>query len=82
MEWWSVICANGMRTFQVPAGGKKVHIYADKDTSGEGERAANELHDRLTKEGIKAEVHLPPQEIPKGGKGVDFNDVLVKKFTL
>lgn len=81
MACWSVISANGMRTFQVPAGVKKVHIYADKDTSGEGERAANELHDRLTKEGIKAEVHLPPQGIPKGGKGVDFNDVLVKKFT-
>ena len=82
MACWSVISANGMRSFQVPAGVKEVHIYADKDISGEGERAANELHDRLTKEGIKAMVHLPPHEIPKGGKGVDFNDVLVKKFTL
>ena len=81
MACWSVISANGMRSFQVPAGVKEVHIYADKDASGEGERAAAELRERLTKEGIKVKVHLPSQEIPEGKKGVDFNDVLVKKFT-
>lgn len=77
---WSVICANGMRTFQVPKGVKEVHIYADKDASGDGERAARDLCERLQKEGLKAWVHLPELDIPEGAKGVDFNDILVKRY--
>lgn len=77
---WSVICANGMRTFKVPQGVKEVHIYADKDESGEGERAARDLCERLQKEGYKAWVHLPEMDIPEGAKGVDFNDVLAKRY--
>ena len=77
---WSVISANGMRSFQAPQGVKEVHIFADLDISGEGRRAANDLHARLTEEGIKSVIHMPDLPIPANAKGIDFNDVLIQKL--
>lgn len=52
-----------------------IEIYEDKDNSGAGTRACNELVNRLTKLGFRCRKHVPPMEIPQGKKGVDWLDV-------
>lgn len=40
MSVWSVICANGIETFQPPPGCRHLVIFADHDLNGVGQRAA------------------------------------------
>ncbi|MDD2719840.1 MAG: primase-helicase zinc-binding domain-containing protein [Gallionella sp.] len=66
----------------VPPQGVDVVIYADKDRpsrqhpDGHGLSAAKLLLKRLWKEGIKASIKLPGNEIPQGMKSVDWLDVV------
>ena len=75
---WSCINAHGLKTVQIPKGiVKTVLIFADKDKSGTGQQAARELKDRLVVEGLVALIIVIPYAIPRGKKGVDWNDLIV-----
>lgn len=75
---WACISANGLAAVEVPNGVETVLIYADRDRSGTGQKAALALRARLLQQGIKSKVLLPQGDIPEGAKGVDWNDVLPK----
>jgi hypothetical protein len=80
---WSAISAGLMEHFVPPPGVRRVIVFADRDRPtkshplGHGQEAAGRLAERLLKGGIRAEVKLPPDEIPANGKGIDWLDVLV-----
>jgi putative DNA primase/helicase len=66
---WSVICANGIETFQPPPECRHLVVFADHDRHGVSQRAAERLRSRLT---FRVESKVP--EHP----GTDWNDVLVE----
>ena len=72
----STISANGMSAYVPPRGVKAVFIFADKDKSLTGQKAADTLRARLLEKGIPAVVCLPNEADLFGEKGVDWNDVL------
>lgn len=74
---WSCLSAHGLETVEIPEGVEEVFIFADKDRSETGQKAAENLRKRLLKQGIFCAVLLPGKEIPENAKGVDWNDVLV-----
>lgn len=76
---WSTICAQGMKSLEVPESVKTVLVFADKDASEVGEEAARELCDRLRSKGILAIVMNIAEPIPEGAKGIDWNDILLTK---
>ena len=67
---WSVLSANGMEKFQVPAGVKKLTIYADNDNNFTGQKAAYTLAHRLALQDIDVLVCVPSIA------GMDWLDVL------
>lgn len=71
---WSVICANGLRSFQVPDDLKpkikRIAIFADNDKSNVGLEAAQVLAKRLRQEGFRSKIWMP------SGPDTDWNDVL------
>lgn len=73
---WSTICANGMEHFVPPAGVKVVLIWADKDRSETGAKAAKVLARRLREEGILGVILMIEKAIPTEAKGLDWNDIL------
>lgn len=75
---WACISANGLAAVEVPAGVEKVLIYADRDRSDTGQKAALALKARLLQQGIESVIFLPQGDIPDGAKGIDWNDVLPK----
>ena len=74
---FAAISANGVVSFQPPTGAKVILIFADKDASETGQKAAEKARERLASEGYHAIVLLPFEELPEGVKGIDWNDVLV-----
>ena len=58
---WAALTAGGMQRWLAPAGTAEVVIFPDNDANGTGTRAAAALAERLTGEGIKVSIHLPPQ---------------------
>jgi len=65
--------ASLLAKIEIPEHVEKLLIYADKDRSGEGERAANELLEREKYE-REVEIRLPAMKIPEKSKGVDWLD--------
>ena len=61
---------------EIPGQVTVVFVFADKDRSGTGERAAGALQKRLAQSGRTVCVLVPAGEIPDGAKGIDWNDVL------
>lgn len=51
-------------------------IWADKDRSLAGEKAAKKLKKRCLEAGLACQIMLPPFAIPDGEKSIDWNDVL------
>jgi len=73
---WPMVNSYLMEKFVPPPGTKAVRIWADKDRSGGGKKAAEALKLRLWEMGIRAQIKMPPLDIPEGEKSVDWNDVL------
>jgi hypothetical protein len=76
---WACVSAHGLKTVQLPKSVKQVHIMADLDVSGTGERAGSELAQRLITEGRKVKLVLPPGPIPAHKKSIDWLDAYLDK---
>lgn len=76
---WSCVSANGLEAVQIPEDVKTVLIFADKDRSCTGAKAAKKLADRLSKEGFLALVMAIEDPIPECAKGIDWNDILQRR---
>lgn len=74
---WPMVNSYLLENFVPPVGTKAVRIWADKDRSGGGLKAAQVLKQRLWEMGIRAQIKLPSMDIPEGKKSVDWNDVLM-----
>lgn len=78
---WSSVNAHLMEHFEPPPGVHTLLIWADRDRSSVGERAANRLKRKLMARGIQVYVFLPdPREI-LSAKSLDWNDVLLQQGT-
>lgn len=75
---WACLSAAGLSALQLPSCVKLVLVFADKDRSGTGERAAQALKTRLETTGIRVEVFNVPYPIGDKPKGIDWADVLVE----
>lgn len=75
---WACICAHGLEVVEIPDGVREVLIFADKDRSLTGERAAQVLAERLKGSGVTTRVVTIREEIPETEKGIDFNDLLCR----
>jgi putative DNA primase/helicase len=58
---WAALSESGTKSFQPPAGTRRFHIFADNDSNFVGQDAAYNLARRLSRDGIKVEVHVPPE---------------------
>jgi putative DNA primase/helicase len=67
---WSVICANGIETFEPPPECRNLIVFADHDPHGVSQRAAEKLCARVQ---IQVEIETPTQP------GTDWNDVLLSE---
>lgn len=68
---WGCISAHGLETVVIPETVREVHIGADHDRSGTGQRAARRLAHRLWLAGWRdIEIHTPDEP------GADWCDVL------
>ena len=73
---WACLSAHGLEAVEVPQAVTRVFVFADKDRSGTGQKAAGVLATRVRERGVKVVILLPWDPIPEGAKGVDWNDVL------
>jgi hypothetical protein len=82
MPVWSAVSARMLEQVMLPSGIGRIVIWADLDRSRAGQAAAERLRVRLSAEGIKASVELPPVPIPAAAKGVDWADVWLREQSL
>ncbi len=73
---WATLTANNLESLEIPDDVQIVTVWADKDRSNTGQRAADALVTRLRSEGRQAVALLPPDEIGDGQKTVDWNDMV------
>ena len=71
---WSCVSASLLERFQPPPGVEQLTVWADRDRSGAGLRAAETLRARLSGRLI-VRLALPPGPIPDGVKSLDWADV-------
>ena len=77
-NFWAIAAcgtAANLINVDIPESVERLIIFADKDTSGAGERAAHELYER-EQQVRHCEIALPPCTIPRGAKGIDWLDYL------
>jgi putative DNA primase/helicase len=67
---WAALSDNGVKTFEPPAGVKRLIVFGDNDANFAGQAAAFDLAKRIGKRGIAVEVQIPPDP------DSDWNDVL------
>ncbi|MBU0501427.1 MAG: toprim domain-containing protein [Gammaproteobacteria bacterium] len=77
MPCWAATSTSLLANLELPDEVLEVWIWADKDRSEAGEKAAISLCERAWASGKKARIILPPGEIPYGQKSLDWNDVWV-----
>ncbi|MFE8032996.1 DUF7146 domain-containing protein [Thiohalocapsa marina] len=75
---WACSSATLLARFQLPAGIERVSIWADKDRSGAGLRAAEALRERLSDRCL-VRIALPAAPIPLNAKGIDWADVWLQQ---
>lgn len=73
---WSVMTANGIKTFKPPSDIKTVVIFVDNDKNFSGQMMAYSLANRLISEGFNVEINMPCSQ------GSDWLDELIKKKNL
>ena len=56
---WSCVSASGLGSVELPPHVQTVHIWADNDTNGMGQRTAAKLASRLRDKGLNVFVHIP-----------------------
>ena len=56
---WAALNANGMKSWEPPAGVKTVVVFGDNDTGYTGQDSAFSLAHRLTRQGYQVEVQIP-----------------------
>lgn len=76
---WCLVNTALLEGFVPPQQIKTIIVWADKDRSTAGERAAIGLRDRMAPLGVQVLIMLPGMPIPTGKKGVDWNDVLLEQ---
>ena len=77
-NFWAIAAcgtAANLINVDIPESVEHLIIFADKDASGAGERAAHELYER-EQQVRRCEIALPPCTIPRGAKGIDWLDCL------
>lgn len=72
---WSLVSVSTFKSFVLLKSISELHIWADKDRSGVGEKAAFELARRLAGKSVQVFVHIPPSEIEDGKKSLDWLDI-------
>lgn len=74
---FACVSAQGMAAATIPSDAKVVFIFADKDRSNTGQKAACSLKTRLLNDGIPSVIFLPGNDVlTVSTKGTDWNDVL------
>lgn len=81
---WSCVSATLLANFIPPKGVTVLNVWADKDQKKQrgnvgvkaGSLAAKVLKERMRLIGVKVNIYMPKNRIPKGDKSFDWNDVL------
>ena len=86
---WCVVSAHGMASFMPPEGVSRLGVYADRDKSEAGIKAARKLQQRMAAAGIPCRVLEPSDEQVRAVtalrgpvKGVDWLDVFAAEGAL
>lgn len=79
MPMWACISDQLLAQVNLPDHVNHVVIWADKDKSGAGHRAASELAFKLRHRGLKVEVLMPARSLREKEKSVDWLDILVEE---
>lgn len=69
---WAGVSANGLRDFAPPLSVRNVYVFGDNDVNQTGQKAAEQLAERLTRSGFTVRTHIP---LVSG----DWHDELIMK---
>jgi putative DNA primase/helicase len=67
---WATLSDAGMKAFDPPSRVRQLHVFADNDPNFAGTAAAYSVAQRLSRAGLKVDIHVPPRA------GSDWLDVL------